>query len=80
MTIDASPMDCTKVITGPGGLVGLIVAIVQGLVLIILGPTIMLYGPTVPRFTSLIKAVCVLLPLAHQLDRIRQRVYGVHCV
>ena len=59
MTIDTSPMDCTKVITGPGGLVGLIVAIVQGLVLIILGPTIMLYGPTVPRFTSLIKAVVV---------------------
>ena len=59
MEIDPGEMDCTKVITGPGGLVGLLVAIFQGLVLIMLGPTIMLYGPSVPRFTSLIKAIVV---------------------
>jgi len=56
---DTGFTDCTKVVTGPGGLIGLIVAIVQGMVLIVLGPTIMLYGPSFPRFTYLIKAIVV---------------------
>ena len=52
-------VDCTKTVTSPGGIVGLIVAIVQGCILCLLGPAIMMYGPSVPRFTSLIKAVVV---------------------
>jgi hypothetical protein len=59
MGIDMGPLSCTKMVSGPGGLIGLIVAIVQGTILCMLGPTIMIYGPTVPRFTSLIKAVVV---------------------
>ena len=51
--------DCTKVVTGPGGFIGLIVAIVQSSVLCVLGPTIMLYGPSFPRFTYLVKAIVV---------------------
>jgi hypothetical protein len=52
-------VDCTKVVTGPGGFVGLIVAIVQSSLLLLLGPAIMLYGPSFPRFTALVKAVVV---------------------
>ena len=50
---------CAKTVTGPGGIIGLIVACVQGAVLIILGPALMMYGPSLPRFMSLIQAVIV---------------------
>lgn len=58
-TADTGFSGCTKVVTGPGGLVGLIVAIVQASILILFGPTVMLYGPSFPRFTALVKAIVV---------------------
>jgi hypothetical protein len=56
-TVDA--YNCAKVVSGPGGLVGLIIALVQGTILLVLGPAILFYGPTMPRFTALIQAVIV---------------------
>lgn len=58
-TADSGFNGCTKVVTGPGGLVGLIVAIVQAGILIMFGPTVMFYGPSFPRFTYLVKAIVV---------------------
>ena len=51
--------NCKFVKNGPGGLIGLIVSIVQGLILITLGPAIAIYGPTFRRFTSLVQAVVI---------------------
>ena len=51
--------DCKKVVTGPGGIVGLIVACVQGGLLVTLGPAILIYGPSFKRFVALIQAIIV---------------------
>lgn len=59
LSMTAGLVDCTKKASNPGGVIGLIVAILQGAVLCLLGPTIAMYGPSVPRFSSLIKAVVV---------------------
>jgi len=50
---------CKFIATGPGGIVGLIVALVQGIILIVLGPTIAIYGPTFRRFTCLVQAIVI---------------------
>ena len=51
--------DCKKVVTGPGGIVGLIVACVQGAILVTLGPAILIYGPSFKRFVALVQAIIV---------------------
>jgi len=50
---------CTKVKDGSEGLVGFIIAIVQGIILMVLGPAVAIYGPSFPRFTSFVQAMIV---------------------
>lgn len=50
---------CKKVLDGSEGLVGFIIAIVQGIVLMLVGPAIAMYGLTFPRTTSFVQAVIV---------------------
>lgn len=59
LAVEGTFSDCTQIKAGPGGIMGLIIAIVQSGVLCVLGPAITLYGPTMPRFTSLVQAVIV---------------------
>jgi len=51
--------NCAKIQTGPGGIVGLVVAIVQACILMALGPTIAIYGPAFRRFVFFVQAVVV---------------------
>jgi hypothetical protein len=54
-TMDVS--GCKKIADGSEGIVGFIIAIVQGVLLVILGPAVAIYGPTFKHFTSLVQAV-----------------------